>query len=307
MKLVVISALALGGVLLGVACLQPAVNIITTPTDNEAAFPKPAHTIVVIEENHGFDQIIGSPEAPYINKLAKDGALFTDSHGVQHPSQPNYLAIFSGSIQGVKDDKCLQKETPYTTANLGAALFKEGYTFAGYGESMPNTGFMGCYHQTSKESGAYLYGRKHCPWVNWVGDKENNFPASVSLPLTEFPADYSKLPTLVFVIPNMDNDMHNGGAKTKSIKRGDQWLQDHIAAYVNWAKTHNSLLIITFDEDNMTPENHIPTFFVGPMVKRGEYKEHINHYNVLRTIEHLYRLSASGPAKAKAITDVWKK
>ena len=65
----------------------------------------PSHVLIVIEENHGYDQIIGSDSAAYINKLAREGALFTNSHGVTHPSQPNYLAIFSGTTQGVTGDQ----------------------------------------------------------------------------------------------------------------------------------------------------------------------------------------------------------
>lgn len=269
--------------------------------------PKPAHIIVVIEENHGFDQIIGAPEAPYINQLAKEGALFTDSHGVTHPSQPNYIALFSGSTQGVKGDECLEDSTPYITPNLGAALIKAGYSFMGYGETMPYVGFLKCYYQKSPLTKASLYGRKHCPWVNWLGNKKNGLPVSVSRPMTDFPSDLSKLPTVSFVIPNMDNDMHNMGGDTVMTRRADTWLRDHLARYITWAKTHNSLLILTFDEDNFTSKNEIPTLFVGPMVKPGRYKDSINHYNVLRTIEHMYHLPASGSAKAAVIGNVWKK
>jgi phospholipase C len=96
------------------------------------------HVVIVVEENHGFDDVIGSPNAPFINALAKDGALFTDSHGVAHPSQPNYLALFSGSTQGVTDDKCLEAETPYTTDNLAASLISKGQTFKGFAQNMPS-------------------------------------------------------------------------------------------------------------------------------------------------------------------------
>src|SRR3954462_6544107 len=76
------------------------------------------HIVVVVEENHGYDSVIGSSNAPYLNQLAKEGALFTDSHGITHPSQPNYLALFSGNTQSITDDKCLEAETPYATDNL---------------------------------------------------------------------------------------------------------------------------------------------------------------------------------------------
>jgi acid phosphatase len=268
-------------------------------------FPQPDHIVIVIEENHGFNGIIGNPRAPYINKLAGEGALFTDAHGVTHPSQPNYIALFSGSTQGVKGDECLMDVTPYTTPNLGAALIGEGFTFTGYAETMPSSGFMKCSYKKSDKTGGVLYARKHAPWVNWIGDKENDMPASVSQPLSEFPSDFSKLPTLSFVIPNQDNDMHNKGGDTSMIPVADQWLQQHLSDYVEWAKTHNSMLIFTFDEDNFTKDNRIPTIFVGPMVKPGEYGDSINHYNVLRTIEAMYDLPASGPAKASPIKGAW--
>jgi hypothetical protein len=61
------------------------------------------HIVVVVEENHSYNQILGSPDAPYMQSR---GALFTNAHGATHPSQPNYLTLFSGSTQGVKDNGC---------------------------------------------------------------------------------------------------------------------------------------------------------------------------------------------------------
>jgi phosphatidylinositol-3-phosphatase len=110
----------------------------------ERKIPRPDHIIVVIEENHGYKEVIGSPNAPFINRLANEGALFTDAHGFTHPSQPNYLAIYSGSTQGVTDDKCLNNETPFTIANLGAALISKGFTFTGFAQTMPSAGYLDC-------------------------------------------------------------------------------------------------------------------------------------------------------------------
>lgn len=284
-----------------------AISLLTS-CNQKPEVPRPDHVIVVIEENHGYDELIGSADAPFINQLAKAGALFTDAHGVTHPSQPNYLAIFSGSIQGVTDDKCLQSETPYTTPNLAASLIDKGFTFKGYAQTMPSVGFLECEYLKSPITGATLYARKHAPWVNWQGTKTNNIPASLSLPMTAFPKDFSKLPTVAFVIPDMDNDMHNIGAPgdKAAIQRGDQWLKENLSAYVEWAKTHNSLLIVTFDEDDFKPVNHIPTFFVGAQVKPGQYSEKINHYSVLHTIEAMYDLPVADTTNADVITGVWK-
>jgi len=273
------------------------------------AIPQFKHVIIVIEENHNYDALIGSANAPYITKLSEGGALFTNSHGIGHPSQPNYLALFSGSTHGITNDKCLENETPYTTPNLGAALIAKDLTFKGYAETMPSVGYLPCYYKTSTLTGQYLYGRKHAPWVNWTGTKVNNIPIADSMPFGYFPKDYNNLPTVAFVIPNMDNDMHNIGAPgdAAAIQRGDKWLKENIEKYAEWAKTHDSLLIITFDEDDSrTSANQIPTIFYGAHVKTGKYNEYITHYNVLHTIEAMFKLPADDNQNANPIMDVWK-
>lgn len=276
--------------------------------NKKEALPKYDHIIVVMEENHGYDQLIGSANAPYINELAKGGVLFTDSHGVTHPSQPNYLALYSGSVQKTLGDECLETVTPYTTPNLGAALISHGLTFKGYAQTMPSVGYLTCNYKRSTLTKGYLYARKHAPWVNWLGDKANNISPSLSLPMEQFPTDFSKLPTVAFVIPDMDNDMHNIGdpGDAAAIQRGDKWLKDNLSAYVEWAKKHNSLLILTFDEDDFKPVNHIPTIFAGAGINPGKYDVKINHYDVLHTIEAMYHLPFADTTGGKPIMNVWK-
>jgi hypothetical protein len=241
--------------------------------------------VVVVMENHSDTDVIGNSSAPYINSLAAGGANFTQSYAITHPSQPNYLALFSGSQQGVTDNSCPHS---FGTANLGSELIADQLTFTGYSESMPYDGYTGC------SSGSYV--RRHNPWVNWT-----NVPASSNLTLNAFPTDYTQLPTVSFVVPNLDNDMHDG-----TVAQGDSWLRDHLDGYVQWAKTHNSLLILTFDEDDNNAGNRIPTVFVGAPVRPGAYAERIDHYDVLRTLEDAYDLPHAGAsARATPITDVW--
>jgi hypothetical protein len=110
------------------------------------------------------------------------------------------------------------------------------------------------------------------------------------------------LPTVSFVVPNLNDDMHDG-----TIAQGDTWLQQHMNAYIQFAQTHNSLLIITWDEDDSSMSNQIPTIFIGQNVKQGQFSEHITHFNVLRTIEDLYGLTHAGAAaNATPITDVFQ-
>jgi hypothetical protein len=269
-------------------------------TDVYSQPPIPDHVIFVILENHGYDQIMGNSAAPYLNSLVSDSssALFTQSYAMTHPSQPNYLMLFSGSDQGVTDDD-VPKNLPFTSPNLGAELLQTGRTFAGYSEDLPSIGFEG------KSSG--YYARKHNPWVNWQGAEKNGIPDALNLPLTSFPSNYDLLPTISFVIPNQYHDMHNG-ADPERINKADAWLKDHLNGYVQWAQSHNSLLIITVDDDGGKESNHIFTLFVGEKVKHGSYNQKIDHYIVLRTIEEMYGLPyTDSSAASSAIRDVWKK
>jgi len=254
------------------------------PAQAAATVPAFDHIVLVMFENKASSQITSS-SAPYFTALAAQGAKFTKSYAITHPSQPNYIALFSGSAQGVTSDSCPKN---FTGANLGAQLTGAGRSFTGYSEAMPSDGYTGC------SSGTYM--RKHNSWVDF-----STVPATSNLTYARFPADYTTLPTVSFVTPDMCNDMHDC-----SIGTGDTWLRTHFDAYAQWAKTHNSLLIVTFDEDNSLSLNHISTTFVGARVKTGSYSEKINHYNVLRTIEAAYGLPGiGGAASLSPITDVW--
>jgi hypothetical protein len=274
------SPLVPAAALIAVLCLPG------TSSAASAAVPRPDHILVVIEENHAQGEIVGNANAPYITGLSTSGANFTNSHAETHPSQPNYLAFFSGSTQGVSSDTCPKRA--FTTPDLGGQALAAGIGFAGYSESMPSDGYTGC------TSGSYA--RKHNPWVDFA-----DVPASANLRFTGFPTDFTKLPAVSFVVPNLQDDMHDG-----TVKQGDTWLKSHLDAYVQWAKTHNSVFVLTFDEDDNTTANLIPTIITGAGVKTGTYTENINHYSVLRTIEDAYGLPHAGAAaNATPITDIW--
>jgi len=248
--------------------------------------PVPDHLVIVMEENHGYSEIIGNKSASYINSLAAAGALFTKSYAITHPSQPNYLELFSGSNQGVTNDSCPHS---FKTKNEESELLALGLTFKGYSEGLPNKGSGVCTYGE--------YARKHVPWTNFTND-----PGNYSLPFSKFPTDYAQLPTVSWVTPNLLDDMHDG-----TIAQGDTWLKNNLSDYVTWAQSNNSLLIVTWDEDDGSQGNHIATIFVGPMVAPGQYSEQINHYNLLRTIEAMYGLKPLGnSATVKPIKDVWQ-
>jgi phosphatidylinositol-3-phosphatase len=304
------------------------------------------HVVIVIEENHSFSDIIGNAAAPNINALAASGANIvnastdpqgntTGSHAVRHPSQPNYLELYSGSNQGTIQDghpgstaEPFSSPPPFTTPNLGAALRNAGFGFATYSQTLPSVGFDG------DSSGEYM--RKHNPVTNWMNNTSptaNQLPSTVNQPFTTFqavansPGGFTNLPKVAFVVPDQTYDMHDG-----TIQQADDWLKTNIIdTYLPWAITHNSLLIVTWDEDgDNTASNQIPTIIAGAKVKPGNYTEtnlnannpHVgsptdpgiqtptgtamNHYNVLSTIEDIYGLTHTGGSiNRRPVSDIF--
>ncbi len=276
-----------------------------------AGHPVYDHIVVVVEENKNYEEIIGSRNAPYINNvLKKEGASLTQMFGEEHHSEGNYFFLFSGSDQKVGYTDVIP-QSALNTINLGSELIRTGHSFKGYSEGLPEIGSM-----VGRQG---LYARKHCPWISFanipngktVADSSNlRFPE-------DFPSDFNQLPTVAFIIPNLRNDMHDGKAP-QAIATGDKWLRDHLNAYYQWAKQHNSLLIVTFDESSEftfaggvtnpgdrdpRKKNRIATIIAGAHIKAGEYPEDkgVTHVNILRTLEAMYKLNKSGAQQWNAL------
>lgn len=296
-----------------------------------AGLPVYDHVVIVIEENKDYEQIIGNPDAPYINNILKrEGANFTQAYAEEHFSEGNYFWLFSGSNQNVGFlDRIPSAAThtpyPFTTDNLGHQLLAKGLSFEGYAEDLPEIGFSGDY--------AGLYARKHVPWISFANVPNGTTDATSStLRFADFPdspAHYHTLPIVAIVVPNQANDMHNGPS-AKSIPAGDVWLRQFIDPYYQWAKEHNSLLILTFDENSdkhgvlgltdpsidpqkcvhpgrdrehcIELQNRIVTIFAGAHIKAGDYPEGrgITHVNILRTLEAMYGLPKAGSQQVRA-------
>ena len=258
--------------------------------------PRYNHVVVVIMENHSSTEIYGSSSAPYLNgTLIAQGARFTNSFAVAHPSQPNYIALFSGSTQGVVDDSCPQS---FATGNLAQQLINAGLSFAQFSEDLPATGNTSCT--------VALYARKHNAAVDFPA-----LPIITNQPFANLAGALSggTLPTVSFIVPNLCNDMHGAAACAGMdlIALGDQWLQTNIPQFLNSRFAKNGLLIVTWDEDDSSGTNLIPTIFFGAHVKKAfSTSTTINHFSVLRTLEDMYKLAPLGSAAiATPITDVW--
>jgi phosphoesterase family protein len=233
------------------------------------------HIVLVVEENHSDKDIVGDfSDAPYINTtLIPEAALMTNSFAIAHPSEPNYFALYAGSTFGIRDNGTYHKPGPTLFTILNGAR----KTFTGYVEDSRV--------------------RKHNPWQSFPegATVEKNFGST-------WPADFTQLPKVSFVIPGLNDDMHNG-----TISQADTWLKNNLGAYIRWCQTHNSLFILTFDEDDGRENNQILTLFIGHGVIAGTNNTNINHYNVLRTILASQNLTAPNNASTvKPITNIFQ-
>jgi len=251
----------------------------------------PDHIIFVWLENKDFDNIIGNPDAPFINSLAKKGTLFTNSHANTHPSYPNYIDFFAGDDNGVKDDACIDHSS-LTTPNLYTIMKSGGKSFAWYSEDLPKAGSKVCRYED--------YVAKHNPTTIF-----NNVPGDINKRLKDFPADYNLLENVVNISPNEINDMHSG-----SVQQGDRWIKKHLAALVDWCATHNSIFVIYFDESGTNPDNRIPVIAVGQQVK-VDYRQNelYDHFSWTKTVCSMFVVPGNwtdNVNNAKLITGCWK-
>ena len=264
------------------------------------AIPRPDHVVVLIEEDHSYSQILGGPLlpreiwpvqlpslldiAPHLRQLADHSASFTQAFSVGNNNFLDYQAIFSGYVPKQQEAPA---GSPLTDPNLASELNAAGLSFGGYAEGLPRAGYNG------SDKGDYT--RSHNPWVEF-----SNVPANENLPFARFPQHYAALPTVSYVVPNEQNNMHSG-----QVQDADNWYQSNIAPYAKWAMSHNSLLIVTWDESHQS-NDQIPTLFYGPMVRRGSYSEHITQRNILATIQDMYGLAPTGAsASVTPITDIF--
>ena len=231
-------------------------------------------------ENHEYSEIIGSSSAPYTNSLATQNALATRYDAVSHPSLPNYLSLTAASTFGITSDceNCFLNQT-----NLADQIEASGRTWRAYMESMPSP----CSLTDSGE-----YGMWHNPWLYYNDIRTNATRCNAGVvPYTHFSSDLtsSNVPNFMWVTPNLCNDMHDC-----SVSTGDTWLKNNVPAILNSAAftTQNSLLMITWDEDNGSSGNHVATLVIAKSVPPG-FRSGVKytHYSLLTTVESAWGLS----------------
>lgn len=247
---------------------------------------KPArydHVVWIVMENKAFADVIGSSSAPFTSGLASACGLAGNFHGETHPSLPNYIAMTSGSTHGVADDG-----PPSSHPLSGASIFSQlGHGWRALQESMPRP----CARTSSGR-----YAVKHNPAAYYASLRRSCGRQDVRLNASR--PDISA--RFTFITPNLCNDTHDCG-----VSSGDRFLQRIVTRIVSsreYARGRTALFI-TWDEDDGSAANRIPTLVVSARTPAGTAsRTRFNHYSLLRTTEELlgirHRLGAAAHARS---------
>ena len=264
----------------------PTATPVPTPTPSPTATPPPGepHVLVVMYENKGFAATLGTCSAdPFLCSLAAKYTSFTNSHGVTHPSQPNYTSFVSGSTQGCTSDNCVGAYA-YSVEDLGGQLTAAGIPWKSYQESMPSN----C--DTATSAGEWV--RKHDAFIYF---KDNQavcntivYPGASGIVSALNGVDFA------MVTPNLINDEHDG-----TVQQGDAWMTANVAPILAspWFLDFDSTVILTEDEGDAGSTNQIFTVVISSNAAgKGNVTTSINHYAILRAIEATYGLTFLGGA-----------
>lgn len=279
-----------------------------TPTGQTAAvLPVFSHVVMIILENHEIGFVIGNTQQmPYLNQLAGKFTLLDQFYGVTHPSLPNYIAMISGSTQGIQSDctNCFLQGK-----NLADLIESTQRTWKAYQEDMPSNCFVG------SSAG---YAQKHDPFIYFDDIRLNQGRCQNSIvPLTQLDTDLagSGLPNYSFISPNLCNSAHDCG-----LDYADKFLGTVVPKIMNSSSyDDHTLIVITFDEGQgnhsccglgQQAGGQVATVLVSPLVKSG-FKDETpySHYSILKTLAAAWGFTELGHAADAAtslIVAPWK-
>ncbi|KAJ3025161.1 UNVERIFIED_CONTAM: hypothetical protein HDU68_007409 [Siphonaria sp. JEL0065] len=243
--------------------------------------------MVILLENEDQATVIADP---YFKSLAAKGYNMGNYYGVTHPSQPNYIAMVSGSTQGCTNDSVIN----INARSVVDLLEAKGLSWKAYNEGYPGN----CY--LSSSSGKYY--KKHNPLISFTNINTNSARCAKIVNSAQLDSDAAtgNLPNYVFYTPDMNNDGHD-----TSISYASNWLHGFLEPKLANPAYTNTLFHIVFDEsETYSTPNQIYSVFVGAGVQAGTVDNtKYDHYSGLATVENLFGLGSLGlnDASAKVI------
>ena len=219
------------------------------------------HVFIVMEENHGYSDVIGNPAMPYLNSLATRYSVAQGYFANTHPSIGNYFMLTTGQII-TNDDNY---SGTVTVDNVVRELIAAGKTWKEYSEDLPYQGYDG--------GNMGEYAERHNP-LSYMSDVRNNDQQKQNLvPFTQLASDIANhtLPNYALIVPNLQHDAHDG-----TLAQADAWLQANLAPLLSspdFDSPNGGMLLITFDEaensDQQYGGGHVAWIAVGPNANPG--------------------------------------
>jgi hypothetical protein len=230
------------------------------------------HVVWIVMENKSYGEIVGSPSAPYLNQLARQCGVASNFSAETHPSLPNYIAMTSGSPQGITDDNGPSSH-PLGVPSIFSQLGTGGWR--SLEESMPSNCYL-------SNSGTYAVRHNPAAYYTNIRTDCNTY----DVPLGTTPNISARF---TFVTPNLCNDMHDC-----SVQTGDSWLSTFLPKIFGSSEYEagGTAVFVTWDEDDSSANNHIATIVASPSTRPGTVSStSFNHYSMLHTTEEMLGLS----------------
>jgi hypothetical protein len=258
----------------------------------KAANTKYEHVVWIVMENKSFAQVNGSADAPYINKLAGLCGEATNYNAITNPSLPNYIAMTSGSPQGVTDDA----DPPAHPLNVDSIFSQLGGDWRALNESMKTN----CGQHTDGK-----YAPKHNPAAYYVEKNFSTLCQQKDIPFDNTASTPDLSGKFTFITPDLCDDMHDNCAGTGvpgELQTGDKYLSTLIPQLVNSTQyqSGNTAIVVTWDEGG-AGSNQVLTEVIAPTVVPGtKASDAFTHYSLLRTTEDMLGLPPLGEATKAA-------
>jgi phosphatidylinositol-3-phosphatase len=261
------------------------------------------HVWVVMLENHSIADVLNSPHARYLRRLARRYSYASRFYAVRHPSLPNYLGLVSGSTQGCATDRCVGG---YEGKTIVSQLARHRLRWGAYLEGLPDAGYLG------GDVGSYV--RHHDPFVYFASITSSSARRRRLQPLSALRTSLRRAPAFSFVVPSNAHNMHTG-----TVGASDRWLRRWIPLIQeSHAYRRSGVIFITFDEGRHDDTSgcclrgvhggRVLLLAISRRSRRG-YVSQVAHpaYALLRTIEAAFRLGPLGAAaRARPYTGLWR-
>jgi hypothetical protein len=282
---------------------------------------------VIVLENHNWSEILGNPNAPYINSLlTRDDASYAGQYfnppGV-HPSEPNYIWMEagdntlpngSGSVTFNNDNDPSPAYSTSTTDHLTTYLNGAGISWKAYAEGASGTSCPLSY------VGQNEFEPDHVPFVFFQDITGNNSSSSSSAyciahvrPFSELASDLqnNSAPRYSFITPTSCHNMHDACAPLDDqVAQGDAWLASNLPTILNsQAYLNGGAVFLAWDEGE-GGDGPIGMIVLSPAAKGHGYTNdvHYDHSSLLRSLQEIFKVGPllRNAANATDLSDLFK-